>query len=348
MLLTLAQARVLLWQYASQVDPASATAADNAQVNGVINQVCERFLTNAKVKGSIQNYVFPVLDNYVTLPANVVTILQANLVNTNGTTGFTYKIFNRWNASGAFSQYGQGTPCGATNVGIGNSILGSTWTPRLFDVGNGFTGYRPGLTGTYTIRATTTTTEPGTATILLQGIDQNGNTIQSGTNTNGVSLTIPAGGSATTSQQFTQLSYWAKSVVTNGNIALSAVDTTSGVVTPFALIVPGNLTSNFRRYYAPDNKADNTDTILASCKHDYVPAIADTDPIIPSNVGALKLGMIALQCEDKFDFERSDKNMARALDLLDQDRQEFDGDSAIAPLQFVGDYAAGSIASRPL
>jgi len=337
--LTLGQARNLLWQFASTGDSASATQAQQDYVSGVINQVVERFLTNQKAKGTVQNYIFPVLDNTVTLPANVQTILQAKRVNTDGTTGIPFEIFGRWVSTNSV---------GPINSGIGSfDCSGSIIRPRLFDMGDGFPGYR-NLTGTFTIRVTTSLSEPGTSTILLRGLDQNGNQIFSGTNTEGISLTIPVSGSATTTQQFTALSYWVKSAPTNGDITLSAVDTTTGVVTPFAFIVPGNLVSCFRKYYAPDAKTDNTDTILCSCKNAFVMAVADNDPIVPGHIGAMKRGMQAYQAENMLDDDRADKMWAKAYDLLDQDREEFDGDSAIGPLQFIGDYAAGAIPSRPL
>ena len=81
------------------------------------------------------------------------------------------------------------------------------------------------------------------------------------------------------------------------------------------------------------------------CKRAYVPAVSDNDFVIPSNIGALKLGLMALQFEDKVDEGRADICWDRAHALLEEDRQEYDGDSSICPLNVAGDFGGGSIPS---
>ncbi len=118
-------------------------------------------------------------------------------------------------------------------------------------------------------------------------------------------------------------------------------ESSTSEVTMIASIYPSELVSGYRRYAVP-SVADGS-VIQTLCKRAYVPAVSDNDLIIPSNLGALKLGMMALQYEDKNDWDRSEQFWQRAFALLDQDRQEFDGDSTRMILEFAGDFGAGSI-----
>jgi hypothetical protein len=102
------------------------------------------------------------------------------------------------------------------------------------------------------------------------------------------------------------------------------------------------LASGYRRYAAP---GDDGDIVSALCKRAYVPAVSDNDFVYPSNIGALKAGLQALQFEDRVDEGRAHDAWDRAFRILENDRQEFDGDSAMPVMRFSGDYGMGSIPS---
>lgn len=112
-------------------------------------------------------------------------------------------------------------------------------------------------------------------------------------------------------------------------------------VTLIASIFPGELVSGYRRYAVPN--LEDGSIVQCLCKRAYVPSVSDNDIVIPSNLGALKLAMMALQYEDKNDWDRSEQFWQRAFALLEQDRQEYDGDSALPTFNFAGDFGAGSI-----
>jgi hypothetical protein len=83
--------------------------------------------------------------------------------------------------------------------------------------------------------------------------------------------------------------------------------------------------------------------------------VADNDPIIPGNLGALKLGMMSLQFEDRNDPKNAALYMGPndpeenpgafwgAVDLLNADLDQFRGDSVIPAVQFVPEFGAGRI-----
>lgn len=329
-LLTLESARAALFKYASNVAYVDATASDKALFDAAINQVCERFIGNAKWRGTIVRGRFTVYDKQITLPRSIETILVGERVITATTDeencgcGYGLSIFNGW--------YSISTDA------VGNPS--ECCIPGLVDLGENWPGFR-NPSGTFFIKATSELSEAG-KTILLRGLDANGEAVYSGTNVEGVNLNIVSATPATTAQSFTKLDYWAKSAVTNGVVRLYFVDTTTAVATLFAVIAPGELTSSYRRY-AVD--AEDGDVVSALCKRAFFPAVSDNDPIVPSNMGALKLGLMALQYEDKNDFERSEDFWNRGFQILDADRAEFDGDSAIPIMRFIGDYGAGGIPS---
>lgn len=118
-------------------------------------------------------------------------------------------------------------------------------------------------------------------------------------------------------------------------------EVTTETQTLIASIFPGELVSGYRRYAVPN--LEDGSIVQCLCKRAYVPSVSDNDIVIPSNLGALKLAMMALQYEDKNDWDRSDQYWNRAFALLEQDRQEFDGDSALPTFNFAGDFGAGSI-----
>ncbi len=131
------------------------------------------------------------------------------------------------------------------------------------------------------------------------------------------------------------------------------VDTTSGEETLLVVIPPGKLNSDYHRYRVPD--ADWGDTIECLCKRAYVPAVADNDPISPGNLGALKLGMMALQFEDRNDSANAAKFWGPnepenhpgafwgAIDLLNAELNQFQGDAVTPAIQFAPSFGAGPI-----
>ena len=85
----------------------------------------------------------------------------------------------------------------------------------------------------------------------------------------------------------------------------------------------------------------------------YVPLRSDDDEVIPSNLGALKLGLMALQYEDKSDPERAalffgpnyperTGRMAGALDLLDKEREEAE-QAEVPAIVFHTNFGAGNV-----
>lgn len=319
---TLGQVRPLLWPYWSgdtAVPYASRTAADTAAWDAALNQASERLIRSGKWRSSIVRANFTVVGYQVTLPESLdcilgVTPVDSDLVNS----GYPLSVHGPWHE---FIPNGPG------------KMDGSCGLRGLIDLGDQFATFRESPYATFTIKATCDLTESG-KTILLRGLDQNRKVVFSSTNVEGVSLNLNSTTPETTTQQFTYLSYWVKSAATNGVVRLYAVDTATAEQTVIAIIMPGKLVSGYRRYRVPFG--EDGDVIETICKRDFVPILADNDPIFPSNLGALKKALQALRFEDKVDDERAANAWAGALRLLEDEQIEYEGDNVSTSMQFEG------------
>lgn len=94
-------------------------------------------------------------------------------------------------------------------------------------------------------------------------------------------------------------------------------------------------------------------TFIVICRRAFVPLARDTDEVIPGNLGALKLGLMSQQFEDKNDPERaalfmgpnypeSSGRMAGAIDLLDKEREESE-QAEVPAFNMSANFGAGGV-----
>lgn len=320
--LTLANARQTLWKYGSSVPYASSTADEKLAVDGIINQVIERFLTSGKWRGTIVRAIFNVYNNQITLPHTLDSVLGALPVSDdNENYGSPISVYSQWH------EFIQGAPGKLLDQGLRG----------LIDLGDGFVGFRDSPTVPFYLKVISDLDETG-ETILVRGLDENEKQIYTAPSTEGLSIVLDNAG-VTTAQQFTSLNYWVKSSSTNGIARLYAVDVTTADETLISIIAPGKTVSGYHRYQVPW-EAERIEVIA---KRAYVPAVSDNDQIIPGHLGALKLGMMALRYEDTNDLDRAEQFMDKAITLLDNQLSEFQGDNLMPELSVLGEYGAGSI-----
>jgi hypothetical protein len=342
--LTLSYARQTLWRYATGANGTSVlyenrTAADSLAVDGTINQLLERFLTLGKWRGDTVRARFRVYDNTITLPSTLEAVLGATPIRDTDAEedGVGVDPFAIYSIYHEFLTSGPGNPANYCNR-------------SLIDLGDGFPTFIDPV-GTFYLKAVSTTAETA-KTILFKGLDANSTQIYTaGVEGESVDLTTTPGD--TTTQSFIALSSWTKSAATTGVVRVYAVDATTGEENLLVIIPPGKTTSGYHRYRVPDG--DWGDTIECLCKRAFVPAVADNDPIIPGNLGALKLGMMSLQFEDRNDPKNAALYMGPnnpeehagafwgAIDLLNADLDQFRGDSVVPAVQFIPGYGGAGI-----
>lgn len=320
-MLTLADARNLLWQYypagadGLKVNLASATSAQLAYWLGGLNQAQERLMnvgTWSECWVSVPN--MPIYNGFITLPRRFKTLAGVNLC------CGPRPIYSRfWK----FSDATRSRPWA-------NAVTPVSDTAQTF--------LEP--TGTYYLRIkSSTSADNGKLATFIGGLDANGAELFS-TNT----LTIVSGSPATTAQSFTALPRISK-VLTTGQVDLYSVDTTTGDETYIATYAPWETLPGYKRYEIIRNaeapSASDPTTAECICNLAYVPAVNDTDLIVPGVLGGLKHALKALTYEDNSD-DRQDAEWKRAEQALDEARDSDDG-VTISTFRFDENFGAGSI-----
>lgn len=321
MFVTLAEVRNALWQYAAcgtdglKVPLASATADQKAFWLGMLNQVCDRLMN----KGTWSNCwvvvpAMPIYNGYITLPRRFKTLAKVNLC------CGPRPIYSRfWRFSDATTT--------------------RPWTNAVTPISDSAQTFLDPA-GTYYLRIKSSTPGDNAKLVsLIGGTDANGAELFST-----ATLTITSGSPATTTQSYTGLPRISK-VLTTGQVDLYAVDTTTAVETIIATYAPWETDPCYKRYEIIRNaeapSSDDPTSAECLCNLDFVPAVNDSDLIIPGVLGGLKHGLKALTYEDTSD-DKQDAEWKRAYDALDDARDSDEG-VTIPTFQFAEGFGAGEI-----
>jgi len=266
-----------------------------------INRVLERFFAEGKFVGTVQQATITAYEDandnkFITLPRHLETCLRG------GKAGYkTTAVQSEW------YQY----------LPQGRGIRKSTdaYYGPLQDIGEGFVTFRDIETAS-TLTLSSSETECAGSYIWIRGKDNNGDKIFStvdGERVEGIRLDL-GDGTQTTSQTFKEI-YGVEKTPTTGTITLSA---TTGSVT-LAKYEAGERAISYRRYIV--DKA--WDAVQGIFKRRHVWAISDNDPLYPDSLEAIKLGLMAINAEEKADVERGQYYMDRAILLLNAELKEY-------------------------
>jgi hypothetical protein len=278
-----------------------------------INRVLERFFAEGKFVGTIQQATITAYEDandnkFITLPRHLETCLRG------GKAGYkTTAVQSEW------YQY--------LPQGRGIRKADQAYYGPLQDIGEGFVTFRD-IETTSTLTLTSSETEDAGSYIWIRGKDNNGNKIFSdvdGDRVEGIRLDL-GDGTHTTSQTFKEI-YSVEKTPTTGTITLSA---TTGSVT-LAKYEAGERAISYRRYIVDRN----WDAVQGIFKRRHCWAISDNDPLYPDSLEAIKLGLMAINAEEKADVERGQYYMDRAILLLNAELKEYnagqEGVMQIAP-----------------
>jgi hypothetical protein len=84
--------------------------------------------------------------------------------------------------------------------------------------------------------------------------------------------------------------------------------------------------------------------VTGLCKLKYLPLVLEDEPVVPANIGALKMGILALVYEDANDPASADAYWGRCYSLLNQQLKETRG---MARHVFNGSFAAAGLRAIP-
>mgnify|MGYP003657433235 CR=1 FL=1 len=300
-MLTLGTARSKLEKYAPE-----------AELVEKINMACELLLTAQPMKGTLEKVTFAVTDGLLTLPRKYYGCLGATVNST------PVSIYNSWFE---FVLAGPGAVDTAYNEVID---LGDGWV-TITDISS------VNAAGC-TIRIASDQTEAGSASVLLMGLDADGETIRTADGGGFIEGEfVDIGDTSTTT--FTTLSRVVKPV-TNGVVKLYAVD--GADETLIATYDPNEERPSFRRYRVPLTTDDDT-TVTALCQRRHVEAVDDSDELPIDNINALREALMSLQYEDQNDAERASLYLGNALGILNKEQRRYRPASFYPPpVNFIG------------
>lgn len=310
MLFNLAYVREKLWSYADQTVPyASATQAQLDAATDRINEVTERILGDSKYKNTIRRITVPIVDGYVTCPREIGTLLGIKVI-TDQNCCCTSQIYSK------FHEFAHSISCCSTGTYPISETAQTFLVPEA----------------PFTLRIKSTVAS-GTVD-FIGGYDEDGNEYF-GADT----VSIP-NGSANGTRTYSSLppTGGIQKSSTTVPVELYSVDG-DGVETLIAVYAPYETIPAYKKYKVPDWNGYFTSALIFG-KLAYFPAVEDTDIVIPSNLGALKLGLKALQSEDTEEDEHAEQDWARCFNILDKEVIETDSDAEFPVMRF--EYGFGN------
>lgn len=305
-LLTLAQVRSQLWTKGLPADSGPSSyldaSSENIQTfNDRINRVLERFFSQMNVARCWRRIDVPIYDSTITLPRDVRGLFQITLLNEDNQACSPLFIYSR------FHQFAQ--CCGSS--GACSPVQPISENAQTFrDPEEGF-------------KLRIKSTQANGDYEFFGGKDADDDEYF-----DSVTLAI-TNGTTTTTRVWNTLPRMAKPE-TNMACEVWSVDNTTGDETLIAIHAPGEKNPAYQRYSVPTNEEDWAARVLTQLC--YVRIVADSDIVIPSNYGALGMGLQALRYEDVNDWERAAASWAEALRLLDSDKQMLEATEAQIPI----------------
>lgn len=309
-MMTLKQGRTALWKsIKNAADPYDPIVLET------INLVQERFYTMGKWKGAYVEVQLTEYDGVTTLPRQCQSLLFYRQNN------WPTAIKNQWFE---WQNWGVGYREADNNCNL----------VEAFDKGPGFCSFRD-FSEPRQLRVKALDGSDATITVTFQGTDEDGRRIYTDDSyathpINGEQVTCVAG-VGDTAETFATFTGFIKPV-THGYIEVWTINPDDNSdETLIGLYEPGEEVPDYRRYKV-GNIGTNT-SIFGLCKLKFVPLASEQDLIIPSNIGALKYGIRALQMEDQAASSNDiDYNWGKAFQILNAELAQERGGAKAPPV----------------
>lgn len=114
--------------------------------------------------------------------------------------------------------------------------------------------------------------------------------------------------------------------------------TSGDLDTSFATVGPGNGVVRYRRFRVSSGVQDGT-YVHTLCRRKFIPLRNDDDLSYVSNIGAIKMGLLARLHEDNSDLARADAFWARCAERMDEESQAATG--AAMPILRIDPHGIG-------
>jgi len=286
----------------------SFSAVDPATLKGLVNETCELISVLTKPKDSLDRVGITAYDQTLTLPRGYACcegILHSK---------FPLIIRSGWFE---FSLAGPGSKLETDDGALDGEVA---------DMGDGFCCIRePAQVNVAGCRLKVyqSSAELTESIVVFYGVDADGGIVRT-SNIDGEAIDLSAGsGNATTTASFARITQVVKPI-TSGIITVYAIDPDDSTEHLIASYEPSERTPNYRRYRVPKPPTgDTTQTVTALCRRRYVEAVLDNDKLCVDHFGALYYGVLSITYRDANDDERSDRTMAKAMDILSRQAVKF-------------------------
>lgn len=310
----------------------AAKAATAALSAPDINAASSWLLSDGKWRGTVQKAVFTIYDDeQITLPRNMLTVCAAEVQGT----GDNYRAHHRFNVTNEWFQWIPG--------GFGLTVNPPYDTATFNSLGDGFVFFRE-LPSAGTLRVTTTTAETANS-VNFRGYDSTGAKVFTGTGgarIEGENVTLPtSAGSVNTATIWGAGStvYAVNKPTTNGVLLVYHIASSDATATLVGRYEPGEQVPNYRRYLVPQSCIEDGQ-VVAQCKVAHVPVRADNDEIIPGNLNALEMALMALNFRRKAEIEKAAQYIGMAIDELNAELGDFNAEQSYGVMQIDPHFAS--------
>ena len=284
-----------------------------------LNSALERIYNSGKWKGLVTTVSFtntpggnwfPDEDvQYVTLPRQYQAILGIQFA-ASGLPGIPRQVYPRW------QEY---------IAGGGGELSPGTSMQMAVDIGDGHpVAVDPTLP--FYIEFQTIDPDDVTTTFQVAGIDSDGNSVFDEYGNAWLNVTANSVYTGVLWSRITEI----KKPVTQGDVNLLAISQDQTGTSLISTYEATETVPQYKRYRLGGSQFAAQFNCL--CKRRFVELVNGPDDdtvIIPSNEGALKLTLMALQYEDKNDMERAEEYFNKAIQLLNAELKEDMGDPVI-------------------
>jgi hypothetical protein len=289
---------------------------DDPRVIHRINEATERLMAGGHWVGMTQELTICTQQQCFSLPRQIESVQEIFIQDPNyGTILNTMDVTSGW--------YAVENPATYVDPDFLNDVVlvDRGEYPTLFDI------CTPGQLIVFTDY-----TEAAGSSIRILGLDATGNEIyteQDGSYAAGEVLVLSTDGT-TSVNTFSKITNMQKAV-TQGPVRVYEVDPSgTGNHIMLAILDPTEIVPSYRRYFCADipvvAASDPPIRIRTTGKRRFLPVSADTDFLIISNTGALRLELLAIDREDGNDFQGSAEFHKRALDLLQAEAKTYQQD----------------------
>lgn len=300
---------------------------DDPAVGAAINEACARLIDSGKWKDTIRQVAFCHRAGVITMPRNVETILEF------ADCGVPITVHNQWY---------EFLPGGPWKMSECNS-----W-PAMAELGDNFcTAFD--ITGEMKVRIYNDLSVDDGGHILLQGVNSDGNRVQTlsdGEWVDGEVLVFNNATPPTTTVTWTKLEAIQKEYTT-GPIRIYQVDPDTNLNAGLLVILdPNDTIPAFRRYYYGGfcpTRCDDTDTpveryhpLTFLVKTRFNNLVRDTDIVPITAAGALKNMVMALFYEKTNNRDLADKYEGKALQCLQNELKQFQGSQVSMKVKIAG------------